>query len=289
MPSPSTRLPRRSFGASLLCALAAPALIGRASAGAARSATTLRDLKYGPDRRQALDLYLPARPENAPLLVMVHGGAWAIGDKANRGVWQHKQAHWGRQGHIFASVNYRLLPDADPLEQARDVARAIAYLQRNIARHGGNAQRMALMGHSAGGHLVSLLAADGKLAASHGARPWRATVSLDSAAYDVESTMRGRHNRLYDNAFGADPAFWRAASPTARLNGTPGPFLLVCSTRRSRSCARARAFAEALGAHGTASKTLPVDLSHEQINSELGRPGAYTDAVDAFLSPLMRA
>ncbi len=278
------RLSRRMFGASLVSALALP---GLTRAGTPATPTILRDLKYGPDPLQALDLYLPASARNAPVLVMVHGGGWVIGDKSNKGVWQNKLRHWGSRGYVLASLNYRLAPEADPLEQAGDVARAIALLQRQIARHGGNPQRMAVMGHSAGGHLVSLLAADASLLAARGALPWRATVSLDGAALDVETIMRGPHKRTLDIAFGDDPAYWRAASPMARLSGTPAPFLLVCSTQRPKSCARANAFARALTARGTANATLPVDLSHDRINSELGRPGAYTEAVDAFLDPIL--
>ena len=280
------RMSRRMFVAGLASTsvlAAAPAL--------ARAGKVLRDVKYGPALRQALDIYLPANPptnmRGAPVMVMVHGGGWVIGDKSNKGVWREKVAHWGAQGYIFVSVNYRMLPVADPLEQARDVARAIAWVQENAARHGGDATRMVVMGHSAGGHLVSLLAADPTLAAEHGARPWRGTISLDTAAFDVVDIMTNRHARLYDRAFGDDPALWHATSATARLKPHPRPFLLVCSTQRARSCARNEAFAQALTAKGGTSTLLPLDLAHNQINTELGRPGAYTRAVDGFLAGIM--
>ncbi len=273
------RLSRRMFGATLVSALSLPALVNAAPA------KILRDRKYGPAIRQALDIYLPQRPQNAPVLIVVHGGGWVIGDKTNKGVWQEKVRHWGAQGYILVSVNYRMVPIAAPLEQARDVARAIAYVQENIAQHGGDPERIVIMGHSAGGHLVALLSADRSLAASQGARPWRACISLDSAAFDIEDIMQNRHAGLYDTAFGTDPAQWRAASPMARLSGTPPPFLLVCSTRRAKSCARATAFSQALTEHGSANQVLPVNLAHNQINTELGKPGPYTQAVDAFLAP----
>ena len=281
------RMSRRMFVAGL----ALTPVLATAPARAAAAGRILRDLKYGPAARQALDVYLPedrpATPRSAPIMVMVHGGGWAIGDKSNKGVWREKVTHWGAQGYIFVSVNYRMLPVANPLEQARDVARAIAWLQDNTARHGGDPTRMVVMGHSAGGHLVSLLAADPTLAAEHGARPWRATISLDTAAFDVVDIMSGRHARLYDRAFGDDPALWRATSATRRLQPHPRPFLLVCSTQRARSCARNEAFARALAAKGGTSTLLPLDLAHNQINTELGKPGAYTRAVDGFLAGIM--
>jgi len=269
------------FGATLVSALAAPSL-----ATVAPSAV-LRNLKYGPARRQALDIYLPPNPRNAPVMGVVHGGGWAIGDKGHPGVWQEKQRHWGAQGYILASLNYRMLPQANPLEQAGDVARAIAYLQKNLPTHGADANALVVMGHSAGGHLVSLLAADPSLRAAHGARPWAATISLDSAAFDIEQIMTQPHARLYDHAFGTDPALWRAASPMARLSDRPSPFLLVCSSQRAKSCRKSRAFLAALSARGTTNMVLPVDLAHNQINTELGKPSAYTRAVDAFLAPII--
>jgi arylformamidase len=73
------------------------------------------------------------------------------------------------------------------------------------------------MGHSAGAHLVDLLAADPKIAFHEGAKPWLGTVSLDTATLDMEETMRGRHYGFYDAAFGKDPAYWAETSPIHRL------------------------------------------------------------------------
>ena len=92
----------------------------------------LRNLAYGPDPAQRFDLYLPARATAAPVVFYVHGGGWANGDKTNRGL-ANKLAHWLPKGYAVISTNYRMLPVAMPLEQARDVARAVA--QARGARH----------------------------------------------------------------------------------------------------------------------------------------------------------
>ena len=270
------RMSRRIFGLSLACTLAASSVLQAAP-------RIHKNLKYGPAARQALDVYLPQNPKNAPVMVMVHGGGWAVGDKAHPGVWREKQRYWGAKGYIFVSVNYRMVPEANPLEQAHDVARAIAFVQTNVARLGGNPDQMVVMGHSAGAHLVSLLAADLELAAQHGATPWRATVSLDTGALDVEAIMTNRPSRLFRNAFGKDPALWRASSPIAQLQPGAKPFMLVCSTQRAIACTSARAFSAAISAQGGQSQILPLDMAHNQINKVLGKPGAYTKAVDAFL------
>lgn len=249
-----------------------------------QGATVQRDIAYGEHRLHKLDLYLPERAHEAPIVVMVHGGAWRLGNKAiGRGV-RNKVAHWVGKGWILVSLDYRLLPEARPLEQARDVARALAFVQGQAAAWGGDASRIVLVGHSSGAHLASLLSADPALAAAAGAKPWRATLALDSAAFDVDEIMRARHFGFYDAAFGSDPQEWRAASPLHRLDRSLGiPLLAVCSSRRADSCPQARAFAAKVATLGGRVTVLPVDLSHGEINERLGGAGAYTEQVDAFL------
>src|SRR3982750_1229976 len=89
-----------------------------------------RDIAYGSHPAQRLDVYLPPRPAVAPLIVIVGGGAGALGDKAAPAAVGARVAHWLPLGRTVASVGYRRLPEADPLEQARDVASALALLQR---------------------------------------------------------------------------------------------------------------------------------------------------------------
>jgi acetyl esterase/lipase len=125
---------------------------------AASAATpSLRDVAYGSDPAQRMDVYLPPDAKNAPVLLLVHGGAWRIGDKAHGRVVENKVARWVPQGFVVVSVNYRMLPGADPRVQADDVALALATAQRQAPAWGGDPAKFVLMGHSAGAHLVSLL------------------------------------------------------------------------------------------------------------------------------------
>ncbi len=243
----------------------------------------LPDLAYGSDPAQRLDVYMPAHASGR-IIVMVHGGGWRIGDKAMGHVVDNKLAHWSARGDIFVSVDYRMLPQADVAQQAQDVAAALAYVQRHARHWGGEPSNLVLMGHSAGAHLVALLSADPSLAPD--AQPWRATVSLDSAALDVPTIMRNRHLPLYDDAFGRDPANWRVLSPLQQLSAKAPPMLLVCSSQRRESCPAAREFADAAHRLRVRAEVLPQARTHEQINADLGQPGAYTDAVDAFLDGL---
>jgi arylformamidase len=75
-----------------------------------------RDIAYGPDPAQRLDVYLPPHAEHAPVIFMVHGGGWMFGDKDSSGVVANKAAHWLPSSYIVMSTNYRLSPSANPLK-----------------------------------------------------------------------------------------------------------------------------------------------------------------------------
>jgi acetyl esterase/lipase len=245
-----------------------------------------RDLVYGNEPAQALDVYsLPGQGRERPVILMVHGGAWAFGDKDYRGVVQAKLAHWLPRGYVFVSVNYRMLPAQPVSGQADDIARALAYVQRHAREWGGDPERVTLMGHSAGAHLVALLSADPARALAFGARRWPATVALDSGAFDVVEIMQRRHLRLYDRAFGADPASWQALSPLYQLRRGAVPVLAVCSTQRfDQPCTQAQDYTARARELGVAGEVLPQDLDHGEINKELGAKENYTRAVDSFIA-----
>jgi arylformamidase len=242
-----------------------------------------RDLAYGAAPQQRLDLYLPAGPPTGAMLVIVHGGAWTIGDKSHPRVVAAKTAHWLPSGIVVASVNYRLLPLAGVLEQAGDVARSIAFLQRRAADWQVDPARVVLLGHSTGAHLAALLAADPDLASAAGASPCRATILLDSAALDAVEVMKAPHLPLYDRAFGSDPSTWQALSPLHRLKARPSPILVVHSSRRRDAGGAAGRFAAAVAARGGRAEVHEAALSHVELNAQLGIDKAYTERVDAFL------
>ncbi len=249
-----------------------------------------RDVAYGSDPRQRMDVYAPQQSANAPampVIFMVHGGAWAMGDKSRDAVVENKVTHWAGRGVVLVSINYRMLPDAAPLDQAKDVAAALSKAQEKAAQWGADPQRFVLMGHSAGAHLVALLTASPQATLDAGARPWLGAVLLDSAALDVVAIMRAPHHLpLYDKAFATDEAVWRAASPLQMLKSTAPPMLAVCSSRRADSCQQAQAFADQAARIGVKVQRLPQDMSHGDINQELGLNNPYTQAVDDFIEHL---
>lgn len=250
--------------------------------------TLLEDQAYGPAKLEKFDVYYKPGGRNLPVIFMVHGGAWAIGDKANSPVAVGKANHWVPNGFVFVSVNYPMLPDADPYQQAIYVAQALAYVQSHVSQWGGDPDNFILMGHSAGGHIVTLLSSNPQLATAQGARLWRGTVSLDSAVLNVSDLMNSRHYGLYDRAFGTDQDLWHRASPSDQLTTNARPMLLICSTHRDDSCQQAQGFSARASSMGVRTSVLPEDMSHGEINSNAGVVPAYTADIDRFIQSILR-
>jgi acetyl esterase/lipase len=121
------------------------------------------DLRYFPvGARHTLDVFAPAAAAAAPapVVLFVHGGTWMMGDKNFGGQYRSVGRYLAEQGIVAVLINYRLSPAVKHPEHVKDVARAFAWVRRNIRRFGGDPDRIVLAGHSAGGHLVSLLATD---------------------------------------------------------------------------------------------------------------------------------
>ena len=248
---------------------------------------TYEDLKYGNASGHKLDVYTPTDvAKNAPIIFMVHGGAWKIGDKTSDFVVKNKVEKWVSEGFIFVSTNYRFLPVA-PYNQAQDIRKALAFVQTHAREWGGDPDKVIMMGHSAGAHLVALVNAYPELAYRLKVKPWLGNVILDSAALDVVSIMEQKHHVLYDRAFSNKPFLWRRNSPDHQLKEDAFPMLLVCSTRREISCLQARNFEEHAKSLGVKVSVSKQDLSHRNINKYLGLESEYTDIVNQFMNDLL--
>ena len=252
----------------------------------------IADVPYGADPLQRMDVYLPTAPRSsadgpAPVIFMVHGGGWRTGDKAMSRVVQEKAARWVPRGFVFISVNYRLHPAVNVLQEAIDVAVALDTAQKQAAQWGADPTKFILMGHSAGAHLVSFVNAHAPLLRQLGVTPWLGTVSLDSALLNAPVVMSLPHYPLYDEVLGSDPAFWLAISPYQAVTGAQPPYQFVCSTSRpDRPCLQAQGMTAHVQALGGRAEVLPQDLTHGEINANLGLESGYTHSVEGFMASL---
>lgn len=117
--------------------------------------------------RCKLDLYLPAGAKAFPTLVWFHGGGMTGGVKNGKDTVALARS-LAASGVAVASVNYRLSPKATYPAYIEDAAAAFAWVRAHIAEHGGDAQRVFIGGHSAGGYLTFMLGLDARYLRAHG-------------------------------------------------------------------------------------------------------------------------
>jgi len=117
-----------------------------------------RDIAYGTDPLQKLDVVTTGQGTNKPVLVFVHGGGFTGGDKhAPNQFTNDNLMKWAtEQGMVGVDINYRLAPKNVLPDQINDARDALAWVSKNIARYGGDPNKMFLWGHSAGASLVGL-------------------------------------------------------------------------------------------------------------------------------------
>jgi acetyl esterase/lipase len=118
-----------------------------------------RDLAYGPDPRQTLDVYTPEKPaaKAAPVLVFFYGGGWTSGHRQDYGF--AGQAFASR-GFVTVVPDYRLAPAHPYPDFVVDAAAAVRWARDHAAQYGGDPSRIVLVGHSAGAYLALMLALD---------------------------------------------------------------------------------------------------------------------------------
>ena len=195
-----------------------------------------RDIPYltgpGTDPRfHTLDLYLPQGKSNVPMMFFVHGGGWRAGDKSQEGRVNFIDL-CVRQGMAVASVNYRLSPAVKHPAHIQDVTRAFGWIHRNAAQYGIDSNNIFIAGHSAGGHLVALLALDPEYLKKEGLSPGniRGVIAI-SGVYDLADLYEpGVVPSRMEQGFGTNREILREASPTLKVDeagpDTP-PFLIT--------------------------------------------------------------
>lgn len=120
--------------------------------------TVETDIAFDDGERQRLDLYLPTDPKSdGTVVVFFYGGSWKRGDRED---YRFMGEAFASQGYVTVIPDYRLYPDVRFPAFVEDGAEAVRWVHRSIALHGGNPDRIVLVGHSAGAHIAALLALD---------------------------------------------------------------------------------------------------------------------------------
>ncbi len=119
----------------------------------------VRDLRYGLAAAERLDIFptvIGSQP--APVFIFIHGGYWRGQTKEDASM---LALHLTQVGIAVCTIEYTLLPGSTLPEIIRQVRAAIAWLHRNAAQYGLDANRFVVGGSSAGGHLAGMMAAEG--------------------------------------------------------------------------------------------------------------------------------
>ena len=247
-----------------------------------------RDAAYGDNPRQRLDVYAPAGVANAPVVVFIHGGSWATGSKDGY-AWAGRAL--ASRGYLAVVPNYRLVPEVRYPGFVDDVALAIAWTHRNAARFGGDPDRLAVAGHSAGGYNAIQAVVAPEFLREAGAEPSivDAVIVLagpvDFLPLDTDSTIA---------AFGnVSPDALPATQPVNRLAASAPPMLIVHGTADTTVEPRhARALKEVADERGVrADLHLLKGVDHRGTVLGLSRPFRgrvpILDLIDTFLRDVL--
>ena len=182
-----------------------------------------RDVAYGPHERHRADVFAAPGSDGVPVILFVHGGGFVRGDKSTPGTPHNENVGlWAcRSGMVGVTMNYRLAPEHRWPAGAQDVAAAVAWLRANVAEHGGDPERIVLVGSSAGATHIAGYAAMPELHPD--GEPGVRGLVLLSGAYDLPSF----DDEAVLGPYFGDRAGWEAASPLAGLVASGVPVMVA--------------------------------------------------------------
>jgi acetyl esterase/lipase len=176
-----------------------------------------------------MDIFQSRKSENGPVVIFIHGGYW---DEGNKDMYALLGRNFAKKGVVTVIPNYTLSPNGNYDSMAKEVAAAIQWTSDNISKYNGNPDQIFLMGHSAGGHLISLVSTNPKYLKS--TEMIKGIVLNDAAGLDMYSYLKADppskyHN--YDITWTQDPNNWKDASPIYFLSEKTPPFLIYVGTK----------------------------------------------------------
>ena len=245
----------------------------------------------------SLDIYYDNQLSNKKqVIVYVHGGGWSIGDKASQ--LENKISLFRSLNYVFVSINYRLSPfpfdttNTDRIkypDHNNDVADAIKWIHDNIEEYGGDNNKMALLGHSAGAHLVALTGSNRYFLEQRGLSLSiiKGVAVIDTEGFDVlEQVKNGNNQSMYINAFGTNTIENIDASPIHNLTGgTEYPKFFIAKRGSAQRIGYADEFINELENIGVDVYQVNGSIyTHEGINNAIGDAGEtlITEALKQF-------
>ena len=227
-----------------------------------------KDVEYlGPDRKEKLDLYLPAGeapPKGFPAVLIIHGGGWSGGDKGAARE-QNIGTTLAKSGYVGASVNYLLakkqesfaktLAEAWP-RNLHDCKIAVRWLRKNASKVRIDPDHIGVIGGSAGGHLTAMVALTGPEDGLDPKEPWGDVSCRVQAAIP----LYGVHDFALMSKGGEDPELLKKGSPVTWATKDDPPILIFHGTKDTTvPLVQSERLAEALKAAGIEHELVVVD------------------------------
>lgn len=238
------------------------------SADVMRSQPRELDVRYGGGPSEHLDVF-PAAQADAPVLVFIHGGYWRSLDKRDH---SFVAPAFTSGGACVVVPNYALCPAVSIAQIVMQMVQALAWTWRHIGRHGGNRDRIVVVGHSAGGQLAAMMLACLWPVFGRDLPPdlVKGVLSI-SGLYDLQPIM---HTPFLKDALRLDPAQARSASPALLPAPAQGRLYTVCGGDESEEYLRQNQLIQQ--AWGT--ERVPVcevlpGLDHFTVLDALAQPG----------------
>lgn len=228
--------------------------------GDAGARRVVRGAAYGPDPRQRLDVYAPAAPGPHPVVVFFYGGGWAAGSRDDYGFVGEALAG---KGIVAIVADYRLVPQVRFPAFVEDGAAAVRWAAVNAAAHGGNPDRIAVMGHSAGSYIAAMLALDPRFGVADRVNGLVGLSGAFEADPAVRPSMRAAFAGTDDLRTIRPGNFASAAAPPALLLAGAADTVTAPATSvaLARTLTAAGAQAEALVYPGIGHKDLVASLA----------------------------
>ncbi|CAF0901923.1 unnamed protein product [Rotaria sordida] len=182
------------------------------------------------DKRNLLDVYYSNEDSLRDVLVFVHGGKWKSGHK-NR--YKYLGRNFVRKGLVTVIINYSLAPN-EIERMAQDCTAAVIWVRQHISNYGGDLNRIFLMGHSSGGHLIEFINSNTRFFNQYNIKnPIYGIILLDAFGLDMYEYLdqaASKNNKDYDTfiqVFSKDRQKWSDASPMKYWKKIRNPHLIL--------------------------------------------------------------
>jgi len=203
-----------------------------------------KNVAYGSQPHQVLDIYQPDAPGSYPVIVYIHGGGWNSGNKELYALVAQKLVPYDV---VVVVPRYQLYPDATYPQMRDDVATALSWTVNNIANYNGDPARVVFGGQSAGAQLSAMTVFDKSVLATHQLTPSAICAYYGiSGVYDINAQYQfevdnGRTAPVMTAVMGGESAF-AATSPISFVHADIPHTLLI---------------------HGDQDETVPLQMSQD--------------------------